>query len=111
MTDYPNLFTVTGPGSPSVLTNMIPSIEHHVEWITDCIDYMGKHNLTRVEASLEAQSDWWQHVQEVGRRGLKSTAKSWYTGANIAGKADVFMPYNGGLPSYLEKCREVVENK
>ena len=110
MHDYPNLFTVTGPGSPSVLTNMLPSIEHHVEWITDCISHMQQNNLSTIEADDSAEQTWWQHVQEVADTGLKQTAKSWYTGANIAGKANVFMPYNGGFPKYCEKCREVVKN-
>ena len=110
MHDYPNLFTVTGPGSPSVLTNMIPSIEHHVEWITECIAYMGCEGLTTIEATKAAELAWWQHVQEVASIGLKQSTKSWYTGANIEGKANVFMPYKGGFPEYYLKCTEVAEN-
>lgn len=110
MHDYPNLFTVTGPGSPSVLTNMIPSVEHHVEWITECIAYMGCEGLTTIEATKAAELAWWQHVQEVASIGLKQSTKSWYTGANIEGKANVFMPYKGGFPEYCHKCTEVAEN-
>lgn len=110
MSDYPNLFTVTGPGSPSVLTNMLPSIEQHVEWITDCIAYMDKQNYSVIEATAEAEAQWWEHVQEVGKTGLKHTANSWYVGANIAGKSSDFLPYSGGFPNYCQKCREVVDS-
>ncbi len=105
---YPNLFTVTGPGSPSVLTNMIPTIEQHVEWITDCIVHTKNNSHTRVEAKIDAEQTWWDHVQEVGARGIKQSAESWYMGANIEGKARVFTPYNGGFPDYCRKCEEVV---
>ncbi len=107
MSGFPNLFTVTGPGSPSVLTNMIPSIEHGVEWIADCIEHMRTHNHTEIEADQDAQHAWWNHVQEVGMSGLKSKTDSWYLGANIQGKPRVFLPYNGGLPAYREKCESI----
>jgi len=110
MADFPNLFTVTGPGSPSVLTNMLPTIEQHVEWITDCIAHLKDHNHTTIEATADAERAWWQHVQEVAQRGLKQSTDSWYTGANVDGKARVFMPYLGGFPDYCEKCRQVVAN-
>jgi cyclohexanone monooxygenase len=108
MHDFPNLFTVTGPGSPSVLTNMLPTLEQHVEWITDCIVYLKQKNSRMIEASLDAENNWWHHVQEVANQGIKQTANSWYLGANIEGKPRVFMPYLGGLPRYLEKCEAVV---
>lgn len=110
MAGYPNLFTVTGPGSPSVLTNMLPSLEQHVEWISDCIAYVRKNDYSTIEVKPEAEDEWWQHVQEVGKRGLKQTTASWYMGANVEGKAQVFMPYNGGFPAYCKKCQSVVEN-
>ncbi|MGI9417771.1 MAG: cyclohexanone monooxygenase, partial [Geminicoccaceae bacterium] len=110
MADFPNLFTVTGPGSPSVLTNMLPTIEQHVEWITDCIAHARSSGCTVVEARAEAERAWWRHVQEVGRQGLKGTTNSWYIGANVDGKARVFMPYNGGFPDYCRKCEEEVAN-
>ena len=108
MADFPNLFTVTGPGSPSVLTNMLPTIEQHVEWITDCIVHVRNRNLTTIEATAEAERAWWRHVQEVGRQGIKGSTDSWYIGANVAGKARVFMPYLGGFPDYCRKCEDVV---
>ncbi len=110
MADFPNLFTVTGPGSPSVLTNMLPTIEHHVEWITDGIAHLRAGGHTTIEATPEAERAWWQHVQEVGELGLKGTTPSWYLGANVDGKPRVFMPYNGGFPAYCRKCEEVVAN-
>ena len=110
MSDFPNLFTVTGPGSPSVLTNMLPTIEQHVEWISDCIAYARQNQHTIIEANADAEQEWWLHVQAVGQRGLKQTTDSWYLGANVAGKARVLLPYNGGFPAYCQKCSEVVEN-
>lgn len=107
MADFPNLFTVTGPGSPSVFTNMIVSIEQHVDWIADCLAHMRSHDRRTVEADPEAQALWWDHVQEVAHRGLKAAADSWYLGANVAGKARVFMPYHGGFPQYCRECEEV----
>jgi cation diffusion facilitator CzcD-associated flavoprotein CzcO len=108
MADFPNLFTVTGPGSPSVFTNMLPTIEQHVDWIADCIAYMKDRNYSAIEATPEAEAAWWEHVQDCVVEGLKATTNSWYLGANVAGKARVFMPYYGGFPNYCRKCEEVV---
>ena len=108
MADFPNLFTVTGPGSPSVFTNMLPTIEQHVDWITDCIDYMRARDYTSIEAEGEAEKAWWDHVQDAAAVGLKATTDSWYLGANVADKPRVFMPYIGGFPEYCRKCEQVV---
>jgi cation diffusion facilitator CzcD-associated flavoprotein CzcO len=105
---FPNLFTVTGPGSPSVLTNMLPTIEQHVEWIADAMKYARDCRLGRIEPSLEAEDAWVAHVGDVASRTLRYTCSSWYLGANIAGKPRVFMPYIGGFPKYVQKCNEVV---
>jgi cyclohexanone monooxygenase len=105
---FPNLFTITGPGSPSVLTNMLPSIEQHVNWIAACLDHMRMRNATFIEASVPAEDAWMAHVQEAADATIKGTTSSWYVGANIAGKPQVFMPYIGGVPAYLEKCDAVV---
>lgn len=110
MAEFPNLFTVTGPGSPSVLSNMLPSIEQHVEWITDCISYVRTNGYKSIEATKAAEENWWQHVQEVAQIGLKQSTDSWYLGANVEGKPRVFMPYLGGCPAYQEKCQEVINN-
>jgi len=108
MAGFPNLFTVTGPGSPSVLTNMLPSIEQHVEWIADCIGYLREHDLQRIEATAPAEEAWVAHNRDVAGATLRSTCSSWYVGANIEGKPNVFMPYIGGLPAYIAKCDDVV---
>jgi cyclohexanone monooxygenase len=103
---FPNLFTVTGPGSPSVLSNMLPSIEQHVNWIADCIAWLGEHGFARIEATPEAEDAWVAHVNEVADLTLYTTCNSWYLGANVPGKPRVFMPYLG-FPLYVERCREV----
>ena len=104
---FPNLFMVTGPGSPSVLSNMVTSIEQHIEWISDCMDNLRKQGATRIEADLKAEDAWVEHVNEVGSKTLYPTANSWYMGANIPGKPRVFMPYIGGVGNYRKKCNEV----
>jgi cyclohexanone monooxygenase len=108
MADFPNLFTITGPGSPSVFTNMLPTIEQHVDWIAECLGYMKESDYTVIEAEHDAESEWWDHVQDVVSDGLKATTNSWYLGANVSGKPRVFMPYFGGFPGYCRKCEEVV---
>jgi cyclohexanone monooxygenase len=105
---FPNLFTVTGPGSPSVLSNVIVSIEQHVEFIVECLAYLGKNGFSRIEAGLEAEDAWVEHVNEAANRTLFPTAASWYMGANIPGKPRVFMPYVGGVHTYRAKCNEIV---
>jgi cyclohexanone monooxygenase len=107
MAGFPNLFTITGPGSPSVLTNMLPTIEQHVDWIADCLRYLRDHGLARIEPSEQAEEDWGAHVGELAGRTLRYTCGSWYLGVNIPGKPRVFMPYIGGFPRYIEKCSEV----
>jgi len=97
---------ITGPGSPSVLSNMVGSIEQHVEWIADCIAHLGAHGLSRIEATPEAQRDWVAHVNEVADSTLYPRCNSWYLGANVPGKPRVFMPYLG-FPQYVEKCNQV----
>ncbi len=105
---FPNCFTITGPGSPSVLSNMIPSIEQHVNWIADCVEYMREHDYACIEATEEAQDAWVAHVNEVANGTLFPTCNSWYLGANVPGKPRVFMPYLG-FPPYVQKCNEVAE--
>jgi cation diffusion facilitator CzcD-associated flavoprotein CzcO len=107
---FPNLFTITGPGSPSVLTNMPVAIEQHVEWISDCITYLLKHGLKRIEATDEAQEQWVEHVSKVADTTLYPKANSWYVGANVPGKTRVFMPYVGGMGLYRERCNEVAKS-
>jgi cyclohexanone monooxygenase len=104
---FPNLFIITGPGSPSVLSNMIVSIEQHVDWISDCLDYMRERDLDTMEASREAEDRWVAHVNEVAHTTLYPQANSWYMGANIPGKPRIFMPYIGGVGPYRQICDEV----
>jgi cation diffusion facilitator CzcD-associated flavoprotein CzcO len=105
---FPNMFTITGPGSPSVLCNMPVAIEQHVEWITDCITYMRERGIERIEARDEASDAWVQQVNEAAHATLLPEAhSSWYLGANVPGKPRVFMPYAGGMARYREICDEI----
>jgi cyclohexanone monooxygenase len=104
---FPNLFIITGPGSPSVLSNMIVSIEQHVDWISDCIAYMRDHGFDSLEAEKDAEDKWVAHVNEVAFSTLYPQANSWYMGANIPGKPRIFMPYIGGVGPYRQICNEV----
>jgi cation diffusion facilitator CzcD-associated flavoprotein CzcO len=105
---FPNLFTITGPGSPSVLCNMPVAIEQHVDWITDCLQYMREKGLERIEAELESMDRWVAEVNEAANKTvLPMATHSWYLGANIPGKPRVFMPYAGGMVRYREICAKV----
>jgi cyclohexanone monooxygenase len=107
---FPNLFTITGPGSPSVLSNMPVSIEQHVEWISDCLAWLRERDLDGIEATEPATAAWTQHVQDVAAMTLFPKAASWYMGANIPGKPRLFLPYVGGVGNYRRKCAEVAAN-
>jgi cyclohexanone monooxygenase len=106
---FPNLFMITGPGSPSVLSNMVVSIEQHVDWIAGCLRYLGSRGFDRIEASARAEEAWVRHVNELADATLYPRATSWYVGANIPGKPRVFMPYVGGCGTYRRECDEVAE--
>ena len=103
---FPNLFIVAGPGSPSVLTNMVVSIEQHVDWIADCIAFMRSQEKRTIEAAEPAQEGWVAHVNDVANRTVYPSCNSWYLGANIPGKTRVFMPLLG-FPAYAQRCAEV----
>jgi cyclohexanone monooxygenase len=105
---FPNLFMITGPGSPSVLASMIQAIEQHVDWLADCLGHMRDVGATSIEPALEDEDAWVEHVNEVSTVSLRSTCSSWYVGANIPGRPRVFMPYIGGFPVYVQKCNEVM---
>ncbi|WP_407038290.1 flavin-containing monooxygenase [Halovalidus salilacus] len=107
---FPNMFTVTGPQSPSVLTNMTVAIEQHVEWISDCIEYVLDNDYSIIEPTEEAEDEWVAHNSEVADQTLFPKAESWYMGANIPGKESTFLIYPGGLKAYRERCEEVAEN-
>jgi cation diffusion facilitator CzcD-associated flavoprotein CzcO len=108
---FPNLFTVTGPGSPSVLTNMVTSIEHHVEWITDTMAHLREHGLCTIEPTADAQDEWADHVDTfAGVAQTDPSCNSWYLGANVPGKTRQYLPYAGGLTVYMEHVAGVVED-
>ena len=107
---FPNLFMITGPGSPSVKSNMIMSIEQHVDLVTETLLTMRSKGLSVVEPELEAENKWVDHVQEVANKTLFPQANSWYMGANIPGKPRLFMPYIGGVGAYRQICEEIVAN-
>jgi cyclohexanone monooxygenase len=104
---FPNLFTITGPGSPSVLSNMPVSIEQHVEWIGDCLAWAREHGIDGIEATEPAAAAWTRHVQDMASMTLFPKADSFYMGANIPGKPRLFLPYIGGVSNYRHKCDEV----
>ncbi len=105
---FPNMFTITGPGSPSVLTNMPVAIEQHVEWITALIAHMRSQGIARIEPEPQAVADWLVKVNEASHETLlPQAASSWYLGANVPGKPRVFMPYAGGMAKYRGICEEV----
>ena len=107
---FPNMFMITGPGSPSVLSNMMVSIEQDVNWISDCLAWLRDNGVARMEATRAAQDAWVLHGIEVANTTLYPKAASWYMGANIPGKPRVFMPYIGGIAVYREKCAEIAAN-
>ena len=106
---YPNLFVCVGPGSPAVLANYPPQIELQVGWIADFLRYLDRHGVTCAETELDAQEAWWDHVREVAEGTIYTapSCDSWYNGQNIEGKPRVFLPYVGGLPTYMARCNEV----
>ena len=104
---FPNMFLVTGPGSPGVLSNMVVSIEQHVEWLSGCIAHLREHGIAEIEATREAEDAWVAHVNELAGATLYPQATSWYVGANIPGKPRVFMPYVGGCGRYRAECDEI----
>ena len=104
---FPNMFMITGPGSPSVLSNMMVSIEQHVDWVTDCIAHLGASGRTTIEPEGSAEEAWVGHVNEVAHMTLYPKANSWYMGVNIPGKPKLFLPYIGGVGAYRQRCDDV----
>jgi cyclohexanone monooxygenase len=104
---FPNAFLVTGPGSPGVLSNMVVSIEQHVDWLAGCIAHLRERGLDAIEATPEAEAGWVAHVNEIADATLYPQARSWYVGANVPGKPRVFMPYVGGCGRYRAECDEI----
>ena len=107
---FPNLWMITGPGSPSVLSNMMVSIEQHVDWIADAMVYVREHDVQAIDPTAAAEDEWTEHVTEVGNTTLFPLANSWYMGSNVPGKPRVFLPYIGGVGVYREHCDEIAAN-
>ncbi|MFD4706683.1 flavin-containing monooxygenase [Gottfriedia sp. NPDC058432] len=107
---FPNMFMITGPESPSVLSNMPVSIEQHVEWIADCIQFLRTKEIDIIEANVDAEIEWSRHCREVAEATLFTKTDSWYTGANIKGKPRGFQIYLGGVGAYRKKCDEIATN-
>lgn len=108
-TDFPNFFMITGPGSPSVLGNVVTHIEQHVEWLSSLLSFMRIHGYGRVEPTHEAEAAWVEHCRQLAAPMLQMKADSWYVGANVPGKPRVLLPYVGGTSAYGQKCKEVAE--
>lgn len=107
---FPNLFIVAGPGSPSVLVNMVLAGEQHAEWIADCLTAMRERGLTRIEAQADAEHGWVERVNKLAGRTLFMAGDSWYLGANVPGKPRVFMPFVGGFAAYADICADVARD-
>ncbi|MEM7254126.1 MAG: NAD(P)/FAD-dependent oxidoreductase, partial [Pseudomonadota bacterium] len=108
MSEFPNLFMVTGPQSPGVKSQMILSIEQHVDFIAQCLAHMAERGFERIEVEAEAEADWVQHNNDVANATLYPKANSWYMGANIPGKPRIFMPYVGGVHTYYRRCQAII---
>lgn len=104
---FPNLFLITGPGSPSVLTNVVAAIEQHIEWVAGCLAHLGEAGVDIIEPEVEAESNWVAHVNEVSAATLYPTVESWYNGTNVPGKPRGFIPYAGGLGEYRKTADEI----
>ncbi|KAB1645113.1 flavin-containing monooxygenase [Gulosibacter chungangensis] len=107
---FPNMFSLAGPGSPSVLTNVVAAIEQHVEWVDEHIGYLDEHDFATSEAHPDYEREWVDHVNEIANMTLFLKGASWYLGANVPGKPRVFMPYAGGLKAYRDRCEEIAAN-
>ncbi|MCX4635635.1 NAD(P)/FAD-dependent oxidoreductase [Streptomyces sp. RPA4-5] len=107
---FPNLFTVIGPLSPSVLSNAVVAIEQHVEWISDCIAHLRRNGITEIDATPRAEADWRTHVADLAAQTLYPSVDSWYMGANVPGKPRVFLAYTGGLERYRAECAAAAED-
>ena len=103
------MFIVTGAGSPSVLVNMVVGIEHHVEWICDCLEYLRSRGLATIEATKAAEDRWVEHVNQAADKTLFPLANSWFLGANIPGKPRVFMPYVAKIGVYRKECQDIAD--
>jgi cation diffusion facilitator CzcD-associated flavoprotein CzcO len=106
---FPNLFTVQGPGGPSPATNFVPALEQHVEWISDCIEYLRANGIRTIEALATAQQEWIDHATSLVAATVlvHPSCNSWYNGGNVPGKKRMYMGYTGGIPEYRRRCDEI----
>jgi cyclohexanone monooxygenase len=104
---FPNLFTIAGAGSPTPFTSVVLSIEHHADWIADCITWMNERGHQTIEATADAEASWVEHVNTMAAKTVYLGCNSWYLGANIPGKPRMFMPLAGGFPAYAERCAQI----
>lgn len=107
--EFPNMFLISGPQSPSVITNQPVAIEQQVEWIADCLDYMRTRDFKYIETKAESVEEWVEHTNDVADKTLYPDANSWYRGDNIPGKSQVFLPYPGGFNNFRDRCAEIAE--
>jgi cyclohexanone monooxygenase len=107
---FPNMFLVNGPGSPSLLYNMVPAIEHHIDWAADAIAFMREHDQRSIDAEPDAERAWTERVDEVAGQTVYPMVNSWYMGSNVPGKVRTFLAWAGGGPPYFEAVRDVVQN-
>lgn len=107
---FPNLFVITGPGSPSVKANMVVAIEQHVNFICRQLEHLARVGHDTIEAERDAEEKWVRHVDDIAHATLYPSADSWYTGSNVPGKTRVFMPYVGGYHKYRAICEQIVED-
>jgi cation diffusion facilitator CzcD-associated flavoprotein CzcO len=106
---FPNLFTVQGPGGPSPATNFVAALEQHVEWISDCIEYLRANGIRTIEALVTAQQEWIDHATSLVASTVlvHPSCNSWYNGGNVPGKKRMYMGYTGGIPEYRRRCDEI----
>jgi cyclohexanone monooxygenase len=108
-TRFPNFYMVNGPGSPSVLYNMVASAEQHVDWIADVITFLDENGYDSIEPEDAAEREWTRYVDDVGATTVFPKVRSWYMGSNVSGKVERFLPYAGGGPPYFDRMKEAVE--
>lgn len=107
---FPNLFMITGPGSPAVFSNVMFAIEQHVDWIADCLSHMTEKGFGRIDADADAEVEWTERVNDLATKTVVGNTNSWWNGSNIEGKPRQVLMYLGGLPSYQEALDDVADN-
>lgn len=105
---FPNMFTVAGPGGPGLISNVPPTLEQHVEWVSGCINYLRDHKVDEIEASESSADEWIRHVHAEAKKTMYPYApRSWYDGSSLTGKTRPFPIYTGGFGNYRKICDNV----